>query len=187
MDRTLAFKLATIGVLIALLIIALSRIGHLVAERQARRNEVIQDIARSSSGEQQITGPILVIPYEKTVREWRENDRGERHLEEREVSGHLHFLPDNFSLDGDVRTELRARGIYEARLYHARLRIKADFDVPVHYGVGSDASPYRFGRPFIAVAVTDIRGIESPLSATLDETPAKLLPGTRTRLLGDGL
>jgi inner membrane protein len=187
MERTLAFKLATIGLLIALLIIALSTIGHLVTERQARRNEVIQDIARSSSGEQQITGPILVVPYEKTVREWRENDRGERHLEEREVSGQLHFLPEDFALDGDVRTELRARGIYEARLYHARLRLKADFDVPVHYGVGPDTGAYRFWRPFIAVGVTDIRGIESPLSATLDDTPATLLPGTRTRLLRDGL
>src|SRR5215472_2550591 len=187
MDRPLAFKLATIGLLIALLVIALSTIGHLVTERQARRNEVIQDIARSSSGEQQITGPILVIPYEKTVREWLENDRGERHLEEREVSGQLHFPPEDFALDGDVRTELRARGIYEARLYHAGLRLKADFDLPVHYGVGSDTDAYRFGRPFIAVGVSDIRGIESPLRATLDGTPVEILPGTRTRLLGDGL
>jgi len=167
--------------------IALSTIGHLVAERQARRNEVVQDIARSSSGEQEITGPILVIPYEKTVREWRENDRGERHLEEREVSGQLHFLPANFGLDGDVRTERRARGIYEARLYHARLRINADFDVPLHYGVGADTGGYRFGRPFIAIGLTDIRGIESPLAATVNEAPATLLPGTGTRLLLDGL
>jgi inner membrane protein len=187
MERTLAFKLATIGLLIALLIIGLSTIGHLVAERQARRNEVIQEIGTSSSGEQEITGPVLVVPYEKTVREWHENDRGERHLEEREVSGQLHLLPEDFALDGDVRTELRARGIYQARLYHARLRLKAGFDVPVHYGVGSDTDAYRFGRPFIAVGVTDIRGIESPLSATLDETPVKLLPGTRTRLLRDGV
>ena len=94
MERTLAFKLATIGLLVALLLIALSSIGRLVVERQARRNGVMQDIARSSSGEQQITGPVLVIPYEKTVRKWRENDRGERHLEEHEISGQLHFLPE---------------------------------------------------------------------------------------------
>jgi len=68
MEKTLAFKLATIGLLVALLMIALSMIGHLVAERRARRNEVVQDIATSSTEEQQITGPILVIPYEKTVR-----------------------------------------------------------------------------------------------------------------------
>src|SRR5215467_11208531 len=137
MERTLVFKCATIGALVVLLMIALSSIGGLVAERQARRNGVIQDIARSSSGEQQVTGPVLIVPYEKTVREWRANDRGDRHLEEREVNGQLHFLPETFGLEGEVRTERRARGIYEARLYHANLRIRAEFDVPTQYGVNS--------------------------------------------------
>jgi inner membrane protein len=187
MERTLAFKLATTGLLVVLLMIALSTIGNLVTERQARRNAVLEDIARSSSGEQQLTGPILVVPYEKTVREWRGNDRGERHLEEHEISGQLHFLPEHFRLDGDVRTELRARGIYQARLYRANLHLEADFEVPLHYGLDSDVGAYRFGRPFIAVGVTDIRGIESPLAATLDETPAKLLPGSGAGLLHDGV
>jgi len=187
MERTLAFKLATIGLLVALLLIALSSIGRLIVERQARRNGVMQDIARSSSGEQQITGPVLVIPYEKTVRKWRENDRGERHLEEREVSGQLHFLPEVFTLHGDIPTELRARGIYEARLYHAHLGITADFEVPLHYGLGSEIAAYRFGPPFIAVGVSDIRGIESPLTAALDGVAVKLLPGTGTDLLQGGV
>ena len=136
MHRILACKLGAVALLVIVLMIALSSIGRLVAERQARRDGVIQDIARSSSGEQQLTGPVLVIPYEKTVREWRANDRGERHLEDREVSGQLRFLPESFRLEGDVPTELRSRGIYQARLYHAKLRIRADFDVPLHFGLG---------------------------------------------------
>lgn len=187
MERSLAFKLAAIGLLVALLIIALSCIGRLVVERQARRDAVIQDIARSSSSDQQLAGPILIVPYEKTVREWRENDRGERHLEERHLTGQLHLLPDTFQLEGDVRTERRARGIYEARLYHANLRIRADFAVPLHYGVYSELAAYRFGQPFIAVGVSDIRGIESPLRATLDDAPLQLLPGTGTVRLTGGL
>jgi inner membrane protein len=186
-EKKLALKLAAIGLLIALLIIALSSIGRLVVERQARRDAVIQDIAQSSSGEQQLTGPILIVPYEKTVREWRENDRGDRHLEEHRLTGQLHFLPEAFQLEGNVRTERRARGIYEARLYHANLRIKAAFAVPSHYGVESDFAAYRFGTSFVAVGVTDIRGIESPLRATLDDMPLPLLPGTGTARLAGGL
>jgi inner membrane protein len=186
-DRSLAFKLGAIGLLVALLILALSTIGRLVVERQARRDGVIQDIARSSSGEQLLTGPILIVPYEKTVREWRENDRGERHVEEHEVSGQLHLLPESFRLEGDMRTELRARGIYQARLYHARLRIRAEFGVPLHYGVSTDLAAYRFGQPFIALGLSDIRGIESPLTATVDDAPLRLLPGTGTDLLKGGL
>jgi inner membrane protein len=185
-ERTLAFKLVAIGVLVVTLMIVLSSIGRLVAERQARRDGVIQDIARSSSEEQQLTGPILIVPYVKTLREWRENDRGERRMEEREVSGQLHLLPESFRLDGDVRTELRSRGIFVARLYHAKLKINADFEIPVDYGVTEPAA-YRFGQPFIAVGVSDIRGIESPLTATLDGVALKLLPGTGTELLQGGV
>lgn len=187
MQRTLAFKLAAIGLLVMLLIIALSSIGRLVTERQARRNGVIEDIARSSSGEQQIFGPLLVVPYEKTVREWRQNDHGERHLEEREVRGQLHFLPEDFRLEGDIRTELRARGIYEARLYHANLQMTAGFEVPLNYGVGSDIGAYRFGQPIVAIGVSDIRGIGSPLAATLDGAAVKVLPGAGTGLMPGGL
>jgi inner membrane protein len=186
-EANLGAKLATVGVLVAGLTVALLSIGGLVGERQARRNAVIQDIAHSSSGEQLLTGPILIVPYEKTVREWRENDRGDRHLEEHIVTGELHFLPETFRLDGSMRTELRARGIYQARLYHASLRISAAFDVPLHYGVADDVAAYRFGQAFIALGVSDIRGIESPLTAMLDEAPLKLLPGTGTELLQGGL
>lgn len=187
MEKKLALKLAAIGLLIALLIIALSSIGRLVVERQARRDAVIRDIAQSSSGEQQLTGPILIVPYEKTVREWRENDRGDRHLEEHRLTGQLHFLPEAFQLEGNVRTERRARGIYEARLYHANLQIKAAFAVPLHYGVESDFATYQFGTPLLAVGVTDVRGIETPLRATLDGLPLALLPGTGTTRLAGGL
>ena len=187
MHRILACKLGAVALLVIVLMIALSSIGRLVAERQARRDGVIQDIARSSSGEQQLTGPVLVIPYEKTVREWRANDRGERHLEDREVTGQLRFLPESFRLEGDVPTELRSRGIYQARLYHAKLRIRADFDVPLHFGLGSEFPAYRFGPAFIAVGVSDIRGIESPLTAAIDGTPVQVLPGTGTGLLQGGV
>jgi inner membrane protein len=188
MDRGLALKLGAIGLLIGLLMLALASIGRLVAERQARRDDVIQDIARSSSGEQLLTGPILVVPYAKTIREWRENDRGERHIVERQISGQLHIPPESFRLEGDIRTERRARGIYEARLYRTRLRMSAEFEPPAHYGVASDdVAAYRFGQPFIAVGVTDIRGIESPLTASLEGQPVKLLPGSGTDLLQGGL
>jgi inner membrane protein len=187
MQRSLAIKLAAIGLLIGLLVVALSSIGRLVTERQGRRDAVIQDIARNSSREQLLTGPFLTVPYKKTVGEWRENDRGDRHLEEREVSGQLHFLPESFRLEGEVRTERRARGIYEVRLFHANLRMTAVFAVPLHYGIDSELVAYRFGQPFIALGVSDIRGIESPLSATINGTPLQLLPGIGTVVLADGV
>ena len=49
MNRSLLFKLGTIALLILLLMIPLLLIDGLVNERQGARDDVLRDIARSSS------------------------------------------------------------------------------------------------------------------------------------------
>ncbi len=49
MNRILVFKLGAIGLLVDILLIPLIQIGDLVRERQHRSDEVVNDIARSSS------------------------------------------------------------------------------------------------------------------------------------------
>jgi inner membrane protein len=188
MRHSLGLKLGAIGALSGVLLLGLLWIGSIVTERQARRDTVVKDIAASSSLAQRLEGPILVVPYEKTVREWKvDRVSGDRHAEERQVSGQILLLPEVFQLDGAIPTELRARGIYEARLYHANMRIQANFQIPPHYGVGADVASYRFGQPSIALGISDIRGIENASKALLNGAPLKLLAGSTSSLLGQGL
>jgi inner membrane protein len=188
MKTSLGWKLGSIGLLSLLLLLGLYWIGFIVVERQARRDDVVRDIAASSSLAQRVEGPILVVPYEKTVREWKEDTAtGNRHADDRQVSGQLLLLPELFRVDGSIPTELRARGIYEARLYHANLHIQASFQIPPHYGVGADAAAYSFGQPSIAVGVTDIRGIENASRMALNGASLKLLPGSTSPLMGPGI
>ncbi|MCP5774946.1 inner membrane CreD family protein, partial [Klebsiella pneumoniae] len=62
MNKTLGFKLGTIALLILLLLIPLLMIDNLIDERQNLRDGVLHDIARSASFDQQISGPLLVVP-----------------------------------------------------------------------------------------------------------------------------
>jgi inner membrane protein len=188
MRNSLGLKVVAIGALSVLLLLGLLWIRSIVTERQTRRDAVVNDIAASSSLAQRLEGPFLVVPYEKTVREWKvDRASADRHTEERQVSGQLLLLPEVFRLDGSMPTELRARGIYEARLYHANMRIQANFQIPPHYGVGAEASAYRFGQPSIALGVADIRGIESGAKVFLNGAPLSLLAGSTSALLGPGL
>ena len=183
----LGVEVAAIVALNVLLLVGILWIGSIVSERQARRDQVVRDIADSSSTAQRLVGPILVIPYDKTVQELLDDSQSGRHTVTRRVTGQVLILPETFRLDGEMPTERRARGIYEARLYHANLKIQATFDVPTHYGLQSDLTAYHFGQASIAMGLSDIRGIESTSQVTVDGTPAKLLPGTTSALLGGGL
>ena len=122
MTKTLGYKLGMIAVLIVLLLIPLLLINGLIDERQALRDNVLRDIAQSASFDQQLSGPLLVVPYRKVQRRWIDKD-GQSVQETSTIAGHLYFLPDTFAADLGVDTELRARGIYQARLFHAKGRI----------------------------------------------------------------
>jgi inner membrane protein len=188
MRRSLGLKLFAIGVLIVLLLIGLLWIGSLVTERQTRRDAVVKDIAQSSSLAQLLKGPILVVPYEKTVREGvSDTETGARRAVDRQINSQLLLLPEDFRLEGDIPTERRTRGIYEARIYHAHLRIHATFDVPPQYGTQADPASYHFGPPSIAFGISDIRGIESSSKLVVNNAPVRLLAGTTSSLLGTGL
>lgn len=188
MNRNLSVKLGLIMALIVLLIIPLFMIGNLIGERQARRDGVLADIARSSSYNQQLSGPLLVVPYRKTIRVWQTDEKtGQRYQADTYTSGQLYFLPQRFDLAADLRTERRARGIYEARLYHANNHIEADFQLPAQLGITEDFADYQFDQPWLAVGISDIRGIEAGLKLDVDGQQAEFQPGTQVTWLGAGV
>ena len=188
MNRSLAIKLGAIGLLILLLLIPLLMIGGVISDRQQLRDGVLDDIARSSSDSQQLSGPLLVVPYRKTVRIWKLNaTTNERYQEASEESGRLYFLPERFELNGNVSTELRARGIYEARLFHAENRISGHFTLPERLGIKQDFADYQFEQPYLAVGISDIRGIENALQLELGTQRLDFVPGSQVGWLGEGV
>ncbi|WP_395604604.1 cell envelope integrity protein CreD [Pseudomonas sp. B21128] len=188
MNRSLTIKLGAIGLLILLLLVPLLMIDGVIDDRQQLRDGVLEDIARSASYSQQLSGPVMVVPYRKVVHNWKINDKtNQRYDEPGEERGRLYFLPERFELDGQVQTELRARGIYEARLFHADNRINGHFSLPAQLGIKEDFVDYQFDAPFLAVGISDIRGIENALKLELDGQRLDFVPGTQVGWLGEGV
>ncbi|MDR7090969.1 MULTISPECIES: cell envelope integrity protein CreD [Cellvibrio] len=187
MKRPLLFKFLAIGLLMLLLLIPIGMIGNSIDERRAYSEQVIRDIANSSSHSQTLVGPVLVVPYTKIERTWTVNEKSERVVEERTVSGKLQFLPDLFRVNGDITTELRKLGIYAARLYHADTRVDGHFMVPADYGIKNNFSDYTFLKPYVAVGISDIRGIKNSLKLQLNNQSYEFEPGSELKILGDGV
>ena len=188
MNRSLTLKLGAIALLILLLLIPLLMINGIIQDRQQLRDGVLEDIARSSSFSQQLSGPLMVVPYRKVVRTWKLNQKtNERYQDIGEERGRLYFLPERFELDGQIQTELRSRGIYEARLFHAENHISGHFSVPAQLGIKEDFADYQFDQPFLAVGISDIRGIENALKLDLNGQILDFVPGSQVGWLGEGV
>src|SRR5580765_6129675 len=63
MQESITVKLISIGFLVLILLIPSSWIQDLMQERQVRAESVMQEVSDKWSGNQTLSGPILVIPY----------------------------------------------------------------------------------------------------------------------------
>jgi inner membrane protein len=189
MNKSLAIKLLVILGLTVLLLVPLAFISGLTNERERHRDEVVKDIAASSANEQQITGPLLVVPYVHTVRTWTDDPKtGQRVQRETEERGALHFLPERLDVTGKLRTERRFRGIYEARLYTLNGRLAGHFVVPADYGLPpARLAEYRLEAPTLALGISDVRGIRNDVPLLVNGQPLRFEAGSGSAVLGTGL
>lgn len=187
MNRALLFKFLAIGCLMLLLLIPLAMIGNSIDERREYSEQVVRDIARSSAYSQTLVGPVLVVPYSKKERYWTLNEAKEKVFQERVIEDNLYFLPERFRLSGDMTTESRQLGIYTARLYHADNSIDGHFTLPLNYGIKTNLADYTFNSPFVAVGISDIRGIKNSLQLQLNQQKYEFEPGSQLKILGDGV
>lgn len=171
MNRTLILKILVVAGLALALMLPVQMIRDLVAERQARHNEAVSGIAEGWGKRQTVAGPYLAIPYE---RQWTEVERetvGGKLREKRTERRHFDVvrLPAasvHWTVDADIGE--KARGIYKARLYTARLSADGSFSLPARSALEDGTSRYKWGTARLVVGISDPLGIRSapPLSAS---------------------
>ena len=141
MRRSLLAKFVVTAILALGLIFPLSAIVGMVHDRQAASIAVLRDVQQTGVGAQTVTGPILIVPYRRTVSaEVTDPQTGKKSIVTTRDGGRLHFLPDALTIDARVGTEMRHRGIYSALLYDAQQQISGSFNLPANYGVTAGAN-----------------------------------------------
>ena len=173
LNNGLGIKFGFVLFLFLLLQIPMSMIDGLISERSYRQDEVRNNIARSSSGEQRIMGPFLSVVYKETV---SGDDR------DYEVNRQAFILPEQFSLTSDLKSFEKYRGIYTARLYQADTRLTGKFDLSLL----EDLAAHPIVDINLVVAVSDSRGLISIDDLTLNEQPIAVEPGTGLKQLAQG-
>lgn len=187
LDRLVpVLRIGAILLLCVLLLWPMEMIRGLIRERQALRDQVLHDVARSEAGTQTLTGPLIIVPFTRTVREEQLDRDSQPVIVTREIVGELRLLPAVLNIDGELGTEERKRGIYHARVFHADTRLAGHFEIPAYYGV-QQPDDYRFGEPGLVLGISDIRGIGNALTLRANGVETPFLPGTGTPLLPGGV
>jgi inner membrane protein len=181
MQKALLWKIALVAGVMLLLQIPVEMIRGLVAERQQLRNRVIADIARGTSEAQRIAGPVLYVPWTRrsveTTTTRDESGRVRSASKEKVEHGHVAFLPETLSIEGDIDLQEKHRSLYKAHLYTLRAVLRGKFSLPPALGVHQGGGTLTFGPAALVLGIQDPRGIRDGIRLQWQGTQPALRPG----------
>ena len=164
-------RIVIIGVLILALLIPSTFIRALVSERASRRKEAIQEITSKWSTRQIIGGPIITIPYTET---WKDEEG-----KTKSVIKYIQVLPETLNIGGEIRPEIRYRGIYKAVVYNAQLDLSGDFSFEKLQTMNIDLDQLLWDDAFVSMNISDMRGINEYVELKWGEQAVLFEPGIK--------
>jgi len=170
MKSPLFWKVSTLLGCILLLLVPLMMVGNLISERESYRNEVENTLRQSTSGPQQLVGPLVAIPVTET---WFKAEDGKQ-VEYKKR--YMHFiLPESLQVNGNQHVESRSIGIYDGQIWNTELKISARFTLEELDQLKGETMT--LGQPFIVVGVGDARGIGAVSVSKINGEALSIEPG----------
>ena len=165
-------KVVIIGLLILLLMIPMFMIENLISERGRTQEEAIDEVSEKWSLAQTITGPYLNLQYPVVT-----ENNGEKKISIKD----LILFPDELMVNGQLKTEILKRSIYEVNVYQSELTLKGSFSSEELKKSRIDMEQLQFDRAAICLNLTDMRGISEQISITLGDSVYIFEPGMDNR------
>jgi inner membrane protein len=164
----LLVKAMVIGALVLILQIPAYYVQHLVEEREQRQNEAIAEVSSKWAGRQNITGPVVVLPYIQ-----RSADSLTRIAP---VKHYAYFLPDELTIHSSVTPQERYRGIYKIMLYGSRINLSGTFNEARLEGLNIRSEDVLWNEAFIRLNIADTKGLNDELKLNWNNQLLTLSP-----------
>lgn len=180
----LLLRFATVGGLILLLLVPLMMIHGVIEERGQYRDQAYLRVAESRAGSQRLVGPVRVLPWTERRMVEVTDAQGARTQQEEVTGGHLLQMPLSLRVSGEMRPEQRSVGLFNVPVYSWMGQVSAEFasfELPPREGRS-------YGTPYLAVGISDVRGLVGTPNLRVDDAAQRLQPGVGVATgLGRGL
>ncbi len=170
--QNIFLKMGVMLILTLLLLIPASMVEQLIEERMYRHEEAVSEVSSKHAGGQELTGPVLSIPY--AIPNTRHDGRTDRVTWERGV---LQILPETLNINGAITPKKRKRGIFEVAVYGTELDVKGTFSKVDFEAQGLKQEYMSFDKAYITVGVSDLKGLVEHARIEFDGKKYRLEPG----------
>jgi inner membrane protein len=176
-------KLFGAGALILVMLIPLAMIRGVLSDRLERRNEAVSEITDSWGKDQNIIGPVLGVPFQYKFKSMKDTTMPDGHVERREVEEMLvanaYFLPETLQIAGDAQIQTLHRGIYDAAVFRAQVKLAGKFAPPDFNALKIELKDVQWKDAFVTIAVSDLRGTREGLVLDWNGAKRSLQPGSQ--------
>lgn len=163
------FKVAVITFLTLMLLIPMAMIRSLVMERKSRLQEATVEIGSKWGYRQQLTGPVLSIPFYTY-----DLDKDQKRIN---VSKRMaYFLPEELKVDGEIDPEVRYRGIFQVAVYGSKIKMEGYFKSPT-FDIHQPNMEIDWNNAFITLGISDLKGIGDQIQFKWNDHDMKCDPG----------
>lgn len=190
MQRALTIKILAIGLLALIMLIPLSMIQSKISERDYYRQEAVNSVANSWTGNQTLVTPFVVIPYSYTDTQTLTTSSGTTSTEQ--LITRYRFVPaDRVSIAGRVATSTLMKGVYKIPVYESDLQISGRFSHAALEKVMAEIDAFEPAQediaPFLVIHISDPRGISNTPLLNWNDQAIKFEPGANQPMLPDGI
>ena len=193
MNKALLLKTGVILLITVVLLIAVSQISSVIAERKSYQTLAKQSIANSWTGKQSVIGPIISLPY--TI-EWQEKrwskDRKEMIPKTHFRRGVKYIIPESLHVDSVIDSDELYQGIYGVPVYAINMTFSGRYNISSLYShsdiqLPSPDAKVTFEAPFLSLAVSDARGLNSVPTLQLGSQSLTFEAGSRLPFKEQGI
>jgi inner membrane protein len=166
------FKLCLIGLLTLLLLIPSYQVEQLIEERQNRQDSVNKEVAEKWSGSQRIEGPVMVLPYKTLISQKDTSGK----LSFKTALTNIYILPENLNIESKISPEILHRGIFDAVVYHAKIKLSGNFSALELRKSGINPDMILWDKAKVVFGVSDVKGLKNNVSIQLADTNYQVEP-----------
>ncbi|MEI7011626.1 cell envelope integrity protein CreD [Leptospira licerasiae] len=183
LKTSIGVRVLILGAMLIGFVIPLFMMGSLVLERQERAREAVQEMNSKWGASQVIAGPFLVIPYklEKTKKNVHDEDEVDSE------SGEIYILPENLTVDSDLKAEKRKRSIFETVLFSGDFKMEGSFKSPSISDFPAKTKNILWSQARLFLSISDPKGIGKEVKLKLAGKDISLQPGSSSYFFPAGL
>ena len=120
-------KITFLIVLLITLLIPLIFVGELVERREKLFKETVKEIGNEWGKSQKIIAPVISLSYKDSSLSKDDRIKNEKNVVVQPVERRIAILPEELNVTVELKDELKHRGIYNATVYTANMKLTGYF------------------------------------------------------------